>query len=101
CPYTTRTQADSSWTLEKFSVSYVNVKSFSYNGMGGFFIFAIYCKTCDNGENMMDKDDRMTNTIDLQINAKNITDFNKGYPLILKDAVLNPEAIQEGKIVRL
>ena len=31
----------------------------------------------------------MTKTIDLQVNARNIKDFKKGYPLILKDAIIN------------
>ncbi len=44
----------------------------------------------------------MTKTIDLQVNAKNISDFKKGYPLILKEAILNPGVLtQEGSIVRL
>ena len=52
-------------------------------------IFAIQLKTCDNGEND-GMDDKMTKTIDLQVNARNIADFKKGYPLILKDAIINP-----------
>lgn len=44
----------------------------------------------------------MTKTIELLVNAKNIADFKKGYPLILKEAVMNPEALtKEGSIVRL
>lgn len=44
----------------------------------------------------------MTKTIDLQVNARNITDFKKGYPLILKDAIINSSALTtEGTIVRL
>lgn len=44
----------------------------------------------------------MTKTIDVQVNAKNIADLKKGYPLILKDAVLNPEVLrEEGSIIRL
>ena len=65
------------------------------------FVFAIQAKTCDNGEND-GMDDNMTKTIDLQVNARNISDMKKGYPLILKDAILNPEVLtQEGSIVRL
>ncbi|WP_342514148.1 class I SAM-dependent rRNA methyltransferase [Sporosarcina sp. FSL K6-1522] len=44
----------------------------------------------------------MSKTIDLQVNAKNIADFKKGYPLILRDAIINPQALtKEGSIVRL
>ncbi|MER2088226.1 MAG: class I SAM-dependent rRNA methyltransferase [Sporosarcina sp.] len=44
----------------------------------------------------------MTKTIDLQVNAKNISDFKKGYPLILKDAIINSSVLtKEGTIVRL
>ncbi|MFJ7935095.1 class I SAM-dependent rRNA methyltransferase [Sporosarcina sp. NPDC096371] len=44
----------------------------------------------------------MTKTIDLQVNAKNIADLKKGYPLILKEAIINPTVLtQEGTIVRL
>jgi 23S rRNA (cytosine1962-C5)-methyltransferase len=44
----------------------------------------------------------MTKTIDLQVNARNISDFKKGYPLILKDAIINSSALTtEGTIVRL
>lgn len=47
-------------------------------------------------------DDEMTKTIDVLVNAKNIADIKKGYPLILKEAVLNPEVLtKEGSIVRL
>ena len=47
-------------------------------------------------------DDKMTKTIDLQVNARNISDFKKGYPLILKDAIINPDVLKkEGSIVRL
>lgn len=43
----------------------------------------------------------MTKTIDVQLNAKGITDLRKGYPLILKDVVLNPQVLkEEGSIVR-
>ena len=35
----------------------------------------------------------MTKTIDLQVNARNITDFKKGYPLILKDAIINSSVL--------
>lgn len=46
-------------------------------------------------------DDEMTKTIDVQLNAKGITDLRKGYPLILKDVVLNPQVLkEEGSIVR-
>ncbi len=44
----------------------------------------------------------MTKTINLQLNAKSISDIKKGYPLILKEAVLNPEVLKnEGSIIRL
>lgn len=44
----------------------------------------------------------MTKTIDLQVNARNISDFKKGYPLILKDAIINSNVLTtEGTIVRL
>ena len=44
----------------------------------------------------------MTKTIDLQLNAKSISDIKKGYPLILKEAVFNPEVLkEEGSIIRL
>ncbi|KAA0948543.1 class I SAM-dependent rRNA methyltransferase [Sporosarcina sp. ANT_H38] len=46
----------------------------------------------------------MTKTIDLQVNARNIKDFKKGYPLILKDAIINSSVLAteaEGSIVRL
>ncbi|WP_342506930.1 class I SAM-dependent rRNA methyltransferase [Sporosarcina sp. FSL K6-2383] len=44
----------------------------------------------------------MTKTIDLQVNAKNIADLKKGYPLILKEAIINTHALtEEGAIVRL
>ncbi|CAM3236717.1 class I SAM-dependent rRNA methyltransferase [Filibacter tadaridae] len=44
----------------------------------------------------------MTKTIDLQVNAKNIADFKRGYPLILKDAIINSDVLtKEGTIVRL
>lgn len=44
----------------------------------------------------------MTKTIDLQVNAKNIADLKKGYPLILKEAIINSNVLtQEGAIVRL
>ncbi|MBO0587802.1 class I SAM-dependent rRNA methyltransferase [Sporosarcina sp. E16_8] len=46
----------------------------------------------------------MTKTIDLQVNARNIKDFKKGYPLILKDAIINSGVLAteaEGTIVRL
>lgn len=46
----------------------------------------------------------MTKTIDLQVNARNIKDFKKGYPLILKDAIINSSVLAteaEGTIVRL
>ena len=44
----------------------------------------------------------MTKTIDLQVNAKNIADIKKGYPLILKEAIINPDALrEEGSIIRL
>ena len=37
----------------------------------------------------------MTKTIDVQVNAQSIAAFKKGYPLILKDAVMNPEVLSE------
>ena len=46
----------------------------------------------------------MTKTIDLQVNARNIKDFKKGYPLILKDAIINSSVLAteaEGTIVQL
>ena len=44
----------------------------------------------------------MTKTINLQLNAKSTSDIKRGYPLILKEAVLNPEALkQEGSIIHL
>lgn len=44
----------------------------------------------------------MTKTIDLQVNAKNIVDLKKGYPLILKEAIINSNVLtEEGVIVRL
>ncbi len=44
----------------------------------------------------------MAKTIDLQVNAKNIGDFKKGYPLILKSAIINADVLtKEGSIVRL
>lgn len=44
----------------------------------------------------------MTKTIDLQVNAKNIADLKKGYPLILKEAIINSHVLtEEGAIVRL
>ena len=47
-------------------------------------------------------DEIMTKTIDLQLNAKSIIDIKKGYPLILKEAVMNPEVLkEEGSIIRL
>jgi 23S rRNA (cytosine1962-C5)-methyltransferase len=69
--------------------------------MGLFFIFAILGKTCDNIEND-GMDENMTKSIDLQLNAKSIADIKKGYPLILKEAVMNPEVLkEEGSIIRL
>ena len=47
-------------------------------------------------------DDNMTKTIELQLNAKSASDIKKGYPLILREAVINPELLKdEGSIVRL
>lgn len=44
----------------------------------------------------------MTKTIDLQVNAKNIADIKKGYPLVLKEAIINLDALrEEGSIIRL
>ena len=39
----------------------------------------------------------MTKTIDLQVNAKNIADIKKGYPLILKEAIINPDVLDRGR----
>ena len=36
----------------------------------------------------------MTKTIDLQVNAKNIADLKKGYPLILKEAIINSDVLR-------
>ena len=64
-------------------------------------VLATTANPCDNGKKD-GMDDKMTKTIDLQVNAKNIADIKKGYPLILKDAIMNPErADKEGTIVRL
>lgn len=47
-------------------------------------------------------DDNMTKTIELQLNAKSTSDIKKGYPLILKEAVMKPELLkEEGSIIRL
>ncbi|HEX5563658.1 MAG TPA: class I SAM-dependent rRNA methyltransferase [Sporosarcina sp.] len=44
----------------------------------------------------------MTKTIDVQVNAQSIAAFKRGYPLILKDAVMNPEVLsEEGTLIRL
>ncbi|MDS9472062.1 class I SAM-dependent rRNA methyltransferase [Sporosarcina pasteurii] len=44
----------------------------------------------------------MTKTIDVQLNAKAVAELKKGYPLILKDAVLNPQVLkEEGSIIKL
>lgn len=44
----------------------------------------------------------MTKTIKVQVNAQNIADIKKGYPLILKDGILNPEVLkEEGSIIDL
>lgn len=44
----------------------------------------------------------MTKTIEVQLNDKAVTDVKKGYPLILKDGVLNPQALtEEGSFVKL
>jgi len=44
----------------------------------------------------------MTKTIDVQVNAQSTAAFKKGYPLILKDAVVQPEVLkEEGTIIRL
>ncbi len=37
----------------------------------------------------------MTKTIDLQVNAKNIADIKKGYPLILKEAIINTDVFRK------
>lgn len=47
-------------------------------------------------------DDKMTKTIEVQLNDKAVTDVKKGYPLILKDGVLNPQALtEEGSFLKL
>ena len=47
-------------------------------------------------------DEDMTKTIELQVNAQNISDIKKGYPLILKEGILNPEVLkEEGSIINL
>lgn len=47
-------------------------------------------------------DENMTKTIEVQLNAKAVTEIKKGYPLILKDGVLNPQVFeQEGSIIKL
>jgi len=47
-------------------------------------------------------DDKMTKTVELQLNAKSTSDIKKGYPLILKEAVMKPELLKnEGCILRL
>lgn len=44
----------------------------------------------------------MAKTIDVQVNAKHAAELKKGYPLILKDAVLNPDVlVKEGSLLRL
>lgn len=44
----------------------------------------------------------MTKTIELQVNAENAAQIKKGYPLILKDAVVNlPNSIKEGTIITI
>ena len=44
----------------------------------------------------------MAKTIDVQVNAKHSAELKKGYPLILKDAVLNPDVlVKEGSLLRL
>ncbi|AOV09043.1 class I SAM-dependent rRNA methyltransferase [Sporosarcina ureilytica] len=44
----------------------------------------------------------MTKTIDVQLNAKAVAEIKKGYPLILKDGILNPQVlIEEGSIIKL
>ena len=42
----------------------------------------------------------MTKTIDLQVNARNIADLKKGYPLILKDAIINSSVLDDGRNYR-
>ena len=47
-------------------------------------------------------DEDMTKTIELQVNAQNISDIKKGYPLILKEAILNLDVLkEEGSIINL
>ncbi|MFS0576225.1 class I SAM-dependent rRNA methyltransferase [Sporosarcina sp. 179-K 3D1 HS] len=44
----------------------------------------------------------MAKTIDVQVNAKHSAELKKGYPLILKDAILNPAVlVKEGSLLRL
>ncbi|QTD39724.1 class I SAM-dependent rRNA methyltransferase [Sporosarcina sp. Te-1] len=44
----------------------------------------------------------MTKTLDVQVNAQSIAAFKKGYPLILKDVVVQPDVLKEdGTIIRL
>lgn len=44
----------------------------------------------------------MTNTIELLINAKSVEQIQKGYPLLLQEAVMNPEVLTtEGSILRI
>lgn len=44
----------------------------------------------------------MTNIIELQMNTKSAADIQKGYPLLLQEAVLNPEVLKvEGSLLRI
>lgn len=44
----------------------------------------------------------MTKSIKVQLNDKAVTEIRRGYPLILKDAVLNPEVLkEEGSVIHL
>lgn len=44
----------------------------------------------------------MTKTIEVQLNDKAVSDVKKGYPLILKDGVLNPQVLtEEGNFLKL
>lgn len=47
-------------------------------------------------------DDIMAKTIEVQLNDQAVTEIKKGYPLILKDGVLNSQVLeQEGSLIKL
>lgn len=47
-------------------------------------------------------DDKMTKTIEVQLNDQTVSEVKKGYPLILKDGVLNPQVLkEEGTLLKL